>query len=325
MSFPTSNFLSACGLVSLLGASSLFAPPARASDYYRHVIFDNSLTAGAYFNSRGMANGGSYLEVKDRRLPVETRTFLTPPNALRLQWESRPGGGWEAEVRVDGYRNRSPELIGHNLYFWCYAPSAMAAGDLPVIVLSDASEGLQVAELPASFTAPLPLGTYTGDIPPGRWVQARIPLADLPSASIYPFRPQFVRDIVFHQGRPDGVRHTLLIDEIRVGDDPPEEKSPSPAVPERVRAFGYDWQGADPHSGMARESIPGDDRIVATGASGMGIAALIVGADRGFITRVEAIERLTKIVKFLEHAQRYHGAWSHYMDGSTGKKMAVFG
>jgi len=240
MSFPTSNFLSACGLVSLLGASSLFAPPARASDYYRHVIFDNSLTAGAYFNSRGMANGGSYLEVKDRRLPVETRTFLTPPNALRLQWESRPGGGWEAEVRVDGYHNRSPELIGHNLYFWCYAPSAIAAGDLPVIVLSDASEGLQVAELPASFTAPLPLGTYTGDIPPGRWVQARIPLADLPSASIYPFRPQFVRDIVFHQGRPDGVRHTLLIDEIRVGDDPPEEKSPSPAVPERVRAMGYD-------------------------------------------------------------------------------------
>jgi hypothetical protein len=57
----------------------------------------------------------------------------------------------------------------------------------------------------------------------------------------------------------------------------------------------------------------------------MGIAALIVGADRGFITRVQAVERLTRIVNFLEHAQRYHGAWSHYMDGSTGKTMAVFG
>src|SRR4029077_14233034 len=34
---------------------------------------------------------------------------------------------------------------------------------------------------------------------------------------------------------------------------------------------------------------------------------------------------LTKIVNFLEHAQRYHGAWSHYMDGSTGRTMAVFG
>ena len=47
--------------------------------------------------------------------------------------------------------------------------------------------------------------------------------------------------------------------------------------------------------------------------------------DRGFITRSQGIERLTKIVNFLEHAQRYHGAWSHYMDGSTGKTMPVFG
>src|SRR5206468_1865480 len=66
-------------------------------------------------------------------------------------------------------------------------------------------------------------------------------------------------------------------------------------------SFRYYWEAADPHSGMARESIPGDDRIVATGASGLGVAALIVGADRGFITRQQAVERLTKIVGFLEH------------------------
>ena len=425
MRFPASNFpRSSCSLASLLAALSLLALPAHASEYYRHVIFDDSLTPDAYFYSRGTSNGPSYLEVRNKnsRLPVDTTTFVTPPNALRLQWESRPGGGWEAQVRLQGHRNRNPELIGHNLYFWCFAPSATAAGDLPQIVLSDATEGLQVAELPASFTAPLPLGTYTGDIPAGRWVQARIPLADFPTASIYQFRPQFLQDVVFYQGRPDGVRHTLIIDEIRVDDDPPEEQSSSLSVPEGVRAIGYDrhvvvrwdpvnsptlaryiiyrsfdgkgfepvgmqlagterysdflgkaeitaqykvaaadwhyrtsalsqpasastrefnddelltmleeacfhyyWEGADPQSGMARESIPGDDRIVATGASGMGIAALIVGADRGFITRVQAVERLTRIVNFLEHAQRYHGAWSHYMDGSTGKTMAVFG
>src|SRR5258708_31784641 len=76
---------------------------------------------------------------------------------------------------------------------------------------------------------------------------------------------------------------------------------------------------------MTRETIPGDDRIVATGASGLGVATLIVGVDRGFITRAQGIERLTKIVSFLEHAQRNHGAWSHYMDGTTGKTMPVFG
>jgi hypothetical protein len=414
---------STCWLALLLAALPLFAPSARASEYYRHVIFDNSLTADAYFNSRGTSNGPSYLEVvKNSRLPVDTTTFRTPPTALRLQWESKSGGGWEAEVRVDRHRDRNPELIGRNLYFWCYAPQGLAAGDLPQIVLTDTAEGLQVAELPASFTAPLPLGRYTGDIPAGRWIQARIPLADFTTASIHPFRQQFLQEVVFHQGRPDGVRHTLLLDEIRVDDDPPDEKSPSPSVPQRVRAIGYDrhvvvrwdpvdspalaryviyrsldgkefepvgiqlagteryadflgkpgitaqyqvaaadwryrtsalsqpasaatrelnddelltmleeacfqyyWEGADPHSGMARESIPGDDRIVATGASGMGIAALIVGAERGFITRAQAVERLKKIVSFLEHAQRYHGVWSHYMDGSTGKTMAVFG
>jgi hypothetical protein len=409
-------------LTPLLVAAVLYSLPARASDYYQHVIFDNSLTADAYVNSRGTSNGPSPLEVVKGRLPVDTARFVTPPNALRLQWESRPGGGWEAEVRVDPYRNRDPELVGRNLYLWCYAPEGVAAGDLPQIMLSDAAEGLQIAEFPASFTAPLPLGRYTGDLPAGTWIQARIPLADFSSASIYPFRPQLLHDVVFHQGRPDGVRHTLIVDEIRVADDPPEEQVPAPPAPQNLRATGYDrhvllrwdagsgpaparyivyrslggkafepvgiqlagteryvdflgkagitaqykvaaadwryrtsalsqpagaatrelsddelltmleeacfhyyWEGADPHSGMARENIPGDDRMVATGASGMGIAALIVGAERRFVTRAQALERLTKIVNFLEHAQRYHGAWSHYMDGSTGKTMAVFG
>ena len=57
----------------------------------------------------------------------------------------------------------------------------------------------------------------------------------------------------------------------------------------------------------------------------MGIAALVVGADRHFITREQGVQRLTKIVNFVEHAQRYHGAWSHYMNGSTSQSMPVFG
>jgi hypothetical protein len=76
---------------------------------------------------------------------------------------------------------------------------------------------------------------------------------------------------------------------------------------------------------MAYENIPGDDRIVATGASGMAMCALIVGVDRGFITRAQGLARIERIVSFLETAQRYHGAWSHYMDGATGRTMPVFG
>ena len=90
--------------------------------------------------------------------------------------------------------------------------------------------------------------------------------------------------------------------------------------------FRYYWeQGSHPQSGMALESVPGDPRIVATGASGFGVMAILVGMDRGFITRAQGLERLNRIVGFLEKAQRYHGAWPHFMDGSTGRTMPVFG
>ncbi len=146
-------------LILLLVAVVWFTAAAWGStEYYRHVVFDNSLTADAYFYSQGMANGSSFLELKDHRLPVETKTFLTPPNALRLQWQSQTGGGWEAEVHVNGHRNRFPELKGHNLYFWCFAPEAIAADDLPMLVLSNTGEGLQVAEFPGAFTEPLRAG-----------------------------------------------------------------------------------------------------------------------------------------------------------------------
>ena len=52
--------------------------------------------------------------------------------------------------------------------------------------------------------------------------------------------------------------------------------------------------------------------------------ALIVGVDRGFITREQGLERLARIVDFLEKAPRYHGVWSHFMDGSTGQTLPVF-
>lgn len=89
--------------------------------------------------------------------------------------------------------------------------------------------------------------------------------------------------------------------------------------------FRYYWEAADPYSGMARENIPGDDRIVATGASGFGIMTLVVGVDRGFIAREQGIERLTRIVSFLEKAPRYHGAWSHFMNGRTAQTIPLFG
>ncbi len=53
--------------------------------------------------------------------------------------------------------------------------------------------------------------------------------------------------------------------------------------------------------------------------------ALVVGVNREFITREEGLERISKIIGFLEKADRYHGAWPHFLNGHTGRRMPVFG
>lgn len=405
-----------------LALTVLLATTARAqTEYYRHSVFDNSLERDLYYYSFAQATAPSSLEGTHSRLPVDSVHFLSPPNALRIHWQSMAGGGWDAEVHLDNFRNRAPGLSGHTLYFWVFSPTAISAADLPNVMLSQAREGLQVATFPGSFTAPEPLGHFIGDLPADKWVQVRVPMKSLHSASVYPFVPEQLQSLVFLQGRADGAEHTLFVDQVHVGEEP---ASPARALatPVRVKATGYErhvvvdwaaggaepaahyviyrsqdggayqaigiqvpgmhrfvdwlgrtgatasyrvaaadwsnrasalsaagtastramsddelltmlqeaafhyyWDGADSSSGMTHENMPGDDRIVATGASGFGIMALLAGTNRGFITRAQTLERLTKIVNFLEHADRYHGAWSHYMNGATGHTMPVFG
>ena len=90
-------------------------------------------------------------------------------------------------------------------------------------------------------------------------------------------------------------------------------------------SFRYYWEGAEPNSGLALENIPGRKNMIATGASGFGIMAIIVGAERGFITRDEAVQRLRKITTFLNTCDKFHGAVSHFIDGPTGKTEPFFG
>lgn len=84
------------------------------------------------------------------------------------------------------------------------------------------------------------------------------------------------------------------------------------------QTFKYFWDFGHPVSGLARErNTPGE--TVTSGGSGFGIMAILVGIERGFITRAEGIDRLEKIVNFLGQADRFHGAWSHWLNGATGK------
>lgn len=80
--------------------------------------------------------------------------------------------------------------------------------------------------------------------------------------------------------------------------------------------FKYFWDFADPNSGMAHER--NTSNVVTTGGSGFGVMAILVGIHRHFITREQGLNRILKIVDFLEKADRFHGAWPHWMNGSTG-------
>jgi hypothetical protein len=438
-------------------AGLLCAAPTLFGDtqYYEHSFFDNSLMPEAYFYSSGKPSAPSTLELVHDHLPVNTKIFITPPNALRLSWQSAKNGGWDAEIRVVNFRNRRIQFQGDTLYFWCYSQEGIAAADLPLVRLEDVGR---------NFSGPLPFGEFAeGGLPAGRWVQVKIPLSRFVTASIHDFSAQNLRIIVFSQNAADGAKHTLVIDEIRIdsagaaasspvavalGSDPnPSKTAPALTAPRNLSAKGYErhidlhwnvpgfvpggavrdvqtnsyagadihsnagferyiiyrsedgrnfqpigmqvrgitrytdfvglggktfyyrvtasdvryrespasdavsavtrtadhlftddelltmtqeeaffyyWEGAHPDSGTTLENIPGDERIVATGAGGFGIMALIVGVERGFISREEGLERLLKIVAFLEKAPRYHGVWSHFMDGHTGQTLPVF-
>ncbi|MBL0132474.1 MAG: beta-glucosidase [Chitinophagaceae bacterium] len=92
------------------------------------------------------------------------------------------------------------------------------------------------------------------------------------------------------------------------------------------QTFQYFRDGAEPVSGLARERIhtdniyPQNDKsIVTSGGSGFGVMALLVGIERGFITKDDGRKQLEKIVHFLKTADRFHGAWPHWWNGETGK------
>lgn len=71
-------------------------------------------------------------------------------------------------------------------------------------------------------------------------------------------------------------------------------------------------------SGLARERNSSGETVT-TGGSGFGIMAIPVAVERNFISRAQALARMQTIVQFLKNtAQRFHGAYPHWLNGSTG-------
>jgi hypothetical protein len=402
--------------LAVLLLSSL--PVVGQISYQRHIFFDNSQTPDRYYYSEGEAFGPSTLALDKGSLPVDRTNFFTPPNALRLQWKSMAGGRWDAEIRLDRWRNQETLLEGDHLIFHCYSNEGIPAAQLPRVQLSDPN---------GAFTDEVSLGKFISGIPAKQWVQVAIPFRAFTSTSTPLFDPQRLHTIAFLQDQADGLQHTLSLDEIRVDRVRPlsrktMSRKTTLKAPEGLQARGYErhidlswepdsnpalerwiifrssdgvnfkpigieepyfhryedftgetnekftykvaagdanyglsklsepasastramsddeilsmvqeanfryyWEGAHPVAGMALENIPGDENLVATGASGFGVMAILVGVERGFITRQQGLDRVTRIADFLDKAERFHGAWPHFMDGRTGKLIPLFG
>ncbi|HEU4365353.1 MAG TPA: glucoamylase family protein, partial [Candidatus Krumholzibacteria bacterium] len=117
------------------------------------------------------------------------------------------------------------------------------------------------------------------------------------------------------------------------------ESAPSPVAQARTRemsdeelldmvqeaCFRYYWEAGHLAAGLAPEVLPGDANLLALGGNGFAVMALMVAAERKFVTREEAAERLLKIVRFLDRADRFKGVWPHFLNGDTGETIPFFG
>ncbi len=89
--------------------------------------------------------------------------------------------------------------------------------------------------------------------------------------------------------------------------------------------FKYFWDYAPTNSGMMTERLSvtkNPTERVTTGGSGFGVMAILVGIERGFITREQGLERLNRICDFLLYtATNYKGAFAHWINGNTGETL----
>jgi len=381
---------------------------SNAQEYaYNYNFFCNSAMSGDYFFSSTAMSGGSFINNKNRKLPVNETIFHTPGNSLQLQYINAMNGNWQATVFRQEKRGMDHFKKASFLSFWISTdPKTTGVKELPV---------LRLMRSDSTLTNPVSINT------PGtsRWEQVIIPMAWIKDIDVT--IPTNIIGIVFSQPvEADNKEHTLYIDDVEflatdkpavvtaipsitssngyakhvdiawkrsndkniqfikiyrsiddkeykpVGIQQPyinryadytgetgkkyfykisflnsnyEETNLSAATTAETRSmtdeellsmvqeasFRYYWDGAESSSGLSKENISGRHNMIATGASGFGIMALITATERKFISRKESVERFVKIANFLSKAGTFHGVYPHFIDGPTGKVETFFG
>jgi hypothetical protein len=96
------------------------------------------------------------------------------------------------------------------------------------------------------------------------------------------------------------------------------------------RSFQFFWDQADPQTGIVRDRArtdgsehPGDQRWVGSiAATGFGLSALCIGADRGWIARPRAEERAARTLHTFAAVLFHKNGWfHHFLDIRTGERV----
>ena len=90
--------------------------------------------------------------------------------------------------------------------------------------------------------------------------------------------------------------------------------------------FLYFWEHSDPQSGLVRDrfNVRGSDKgsVASTAATGFGLTALCIAAERGFVPMVEAREKVLSTLRFLYTKMPVHrGFFYHWADVKTGERV----
>ncbi|GAB3786407.1 glucoamylase family protein [Dyella agri] len=98
------------------------------------------------------------------------------------------------------------------------------------------------------------------------------------------------------------------------------------------RSFDWFWQGTDPRTGLVPDSWP-NHSFSSIAATGFGLTAYGIGAERGYISRAQAVERTLATLRFFadapqnaseDDASGYRGFFYHFLDMRNGRRAARY-
>ena len=93
--------------------------------------------------------------------------------------------------------------------------------------------------------------------------------------------------------------------------------------------FRYFWETANTENGLVPDRAPRNS-FASIAAVGFGLTAYLVGVERGYITRKQAIDRTLKTLRFFANAPQsenatnvtgYKGFFYHFLDMKTGERF----